>query len=115
MFRDKCFIAVYYFLVTDYSSVMFDAMYHRKPVLCLISNIEEYKKGDRELNLTAPKDVQTGSVFYSIKKLKENIVYYCENLEKVYRYDYEEIREKDGGSKNLFEIWKDVLNKVKEK
>lgn len=66
MFRDKCFIAVYYFLVTDYSSVIF-------------------------------------------------IVYYCKNPEKVYRYDYEEIREKYGGSKNLFEIWKDVLNKVKEK
>ena len=103
------------FLVTDYSSVMFDAMYYRKPILYLIPDIDEYRKGDRGLNLVHPSEVQTGPVFFSINELKEKILYYCIHPEEAFRDDYEKVREMYWGKeeKDISDIWQDIYEKLK--
>ena len=98
-------------LSTDYSSVMFDAMYHYKPVLYLVPDIEEYKNGDRGLNLVNPFDVMCGPIFMSIDDLKNDLANYCKNPEKAKDDKYLKIRELYWGNKkvSLENIWYDIV------
>lgn len=97
-------------LVTDYSSVMFDAMYHEKPVLYLVPDFNEYKNGDRGF-VISPDEVMQGPIFYNIYELKEALVYYCKNPVEAKHKGYSHVREKYWGTdkKKLNNIWQDIV------
>ena len=101
-------------LVTDYSSVMFDAMYHNKPVLYLVPDYEEYKNGDRGFAIN-PDDVMCGPKFFSIEELKEDLSVYCKYTELAKGTNYNVVREKYWGNefKGLGDIWRDILKAIK--
>lgn len=102
-------------LVTDYSSVMFDAMYHRKPVLYLVPDFEEYKNGDRGF-VIAPDTVMCGPKFFDIQELKRELPKYCQNPKLAIWDGYEGVREKYWGntSKDISDIWNDIVKYIEK-
>lgn len=100
-------------LVTDYSSVLFDAMYHNKPVLYLVPDYDEYKNGDRGF-VVSPDEVMQGPKFYSINELKEKLVYYCENPEQAKYEKYSDIRSKYWGQeeRTIEDIWNNIKKHI---
>ena len=102
-------------LVTDYSSVMFDAMYHRKPVLYLVPDFEEYKNGDRGF-VIEPDSVMCGPKFFNLEELKRELPKYCQNPKLAIFDGYEEVREKYWGntSKDISDIWDDIVKHIEK-
>ena len=100
-------------LVTDYSSVMFDAMYHRKPVLYLVPDFNEYKNGDRGF-VIEPDSVMCGPKFFTIDELKQQLPKFCHNPKLAIFDGYEEVREKYWGNTNkeISDIWDDIVKSI---
>lgn len=102
-------------LITDYSSVMSDAMYHNKPVLYLVPDYEEYKNGDRGFVIN-PDEIMKGPIFKSIGELNGKLAYYCQNPDEAKFTGYEIAREKLWGNQDrkIEDIWQDIYKYVRK-
>ena len=101
-------------LITDYSSVAVDALYHEIPVIYYIPDINEYSKSDRgfccDLNerLFGPKA-------YDIKQLSELLDSVLENPKAYLTDRYMEEKSKWWENQdNLEEIWQKITKQIKE-
>lgn len=74
-------------LITDYSSVMFDYAYLKRPILFYSYDLEKYLYGERGVYLNYENDVP-GPVIRTTKELIENIDD-IKNIEKIYSNTYE--------------------------
>ena len=101
-------------VITDYSSVMGDAVYFSKPVWFYVPDYNEYINGDRGF-VAKPEELMCGPKFYNIVSLKRAI----SNIDKldakkhseIYKYPY--IKEKYWGeNKTIAEIWSDILEHI---
>lgn len=99
-------------LITDYSSVRMDAMYHKKATLFYVPDFEEYKNGDNGF-MANPNEVMCGPLLYTAEQLREAIGMYCDEPEKSKTSNYEQIRRKYWSEdKNFAEIWDDIRKAV---
>lgn len=100
-------------LITDYSSVMSDAMFHKKPVLYLVPDYDDYAKGDRGFVIN-PDEIMKGPRFDNINDLNKKLAYYCKYPDEAKLEGYYNAREKlwGKGNKNIGEIWQDIKNHI---
>lgn len=97
-------------VVTDYSSVWADAMFHRKPVFFFIPDFEEYMNKDRGF-LINPKDIMCGPKSFTLEELKKQIILCSSDFSKAKTENYETVRGMYWGKeRSLGEIWNDILN-----
>ena len=101
-------------ILTDYSSVMVDAVYYDKPVWFYVPDYNEYINRERGF-VADPKEMMCGPKFFDIHSLKSAIL----NIDKIdkakyfenYRYPY--LKEKYWGkNRTISEIWMDILKHV---
>lgn len=97
-------------LITDYSSVRMDAVYHRKPVFYYVPDFQEYKEGSNGF-LDDPEKLMCGPILYTTNELRDSLVKFIKNPEKAKTEDYEKIRamywhEND----DLAGIWQKILS-----
>lgn len=100
-------------IITDYSSVIADAVYHQKDLLFYIPDFWEYRDGDRGF-LIDPEEMMCGPKVFSVSELKQVLKSYASNAEIIKTGNYDLIKRKYWGSeKNCFEIWEDICKRVK--
>lgn len=80
-------------LITDYSSVSMDAVYHKKPIIYFVPDYEEYMNSDRGFVIN-PADYMAGPKVFDVEGLTDTLSEYIENPDKVIDEHYLEIREK---------------------
>lgn len=98
-------------VVTDYSSVVWDAVYHDVPVFFYVPDIEQYEKDDRGFILPKEEFI-VGQVAYNTDELKELIRKYQNNYKSSVFSDYSKIKSKMWGENTSYEmIWKAICNK----
>lgn len=99
-------------LITDYSSVRMDAMFHGKATLFYVPDFEEYKNGDNGF-MADPDEVMCGPKLYAPEELREAIGMYCDVPEQSKTPNYEEIRRRYWSKdRTLKEIWEDICEAV---
>lgn len=79
-------------LVTDYSSVSMDGIYHKKPILYFVPDYNEYLIGDRGF-VIEPDNYMAGPLIYTVKELKEALISYIDNPSLAFDEHYLSIRE----------------------
>lgn len=100
-------------LITDYSSVRMDAMYHEKATLFYVPDFEEYKNGDNGF-MADPNEVMCGPLLYTAEELREAMGIYCDVPEQSKTSNYEQIRRRYWSEdRDLAEIWEDICKAVK--
>ena len=100
-------------LVTDYSSVRMDAMYHNKATLFYVPDFEEYLQGDNGFSAD-PNEVMCGPKLFNVNELRDAIERYAFDPEASKTDNYYKIRTRYWShDKSLEEIWKDITNAVK--
>lgn len=102
-------------VITDYSSILADAMYFRKPVILYAPDYEEYVNDDRGLATDAEYIL---SASYRFGDKYELINYVMENYktpEKMKKVNYDEVRKRIWGNqdKDISIIWKDILEQTR--
>lgn len=101
-------------IITDYSSVSWDALYNKKPVIFYMPDFEYYRDCDRGFVLK-PEEFVIGPFVKNLEDLKEIIEKYKENFLDMLPDNEEELFKKFWGcEKDCSQIWKDILRKVKE-
>ena len=99
-------------LITDYSSVRMDAMFHNKATLFYVPDFEEYMCGDNGF-LADPNEVMCGPKLKTVQELYEAIDKYIFNPDASKTPNYQEIRDRYWSSnKSLAEIWMDIKKQV---
>ena len=112
---DICTILPYVDLViTDYSSVSWDALYYNIPVFFYVPDIEKYENADRGFVL--PKeDFLIGQVAYTSNELLNLLDTYQNNYRASINCDYEKIKKKMWGDNMNYEgIWKSICLRMKK-
>lgn len=95
-------------LVTDYSSVANDAMYHKKTVLYYVPDYDDYKKGSRGFAIN-PDDVMCGPKLYTIEQLSDALEKYIFKPESARLSNYESVRNRFWNDIDSMEIiWNDI-------
>ena len=96
-------------VMTDYSSVLADALYHYKPVILYVPDYEEYMTGDRGFSDDAEFLLSAGKKIYDITSLKCFLENY--NFDDAKTDTYDEVRTRIWGEekKNIEDIWQDML------
>ena len=99
-------------LVTDYSSVASDAMYHNKLVIYYIPDFEEYKASSRGLAVD-PESIMCGPKVYNTSELTESIQKYVVDPESGKSVNYQQVRTKYWNEINdLGVIFDDIIKHV---
>ena len=99
-------------IITDYSSVSHDALYHMIPVIYYVPDLEGYATSDRGF-MQKPEEFMIGPKAENIDKLIKLIETGIDNLERLYSANYKDAWIKIWGkSKEINEIWNDILNAV---
>lgn len=102
------------FILTDYSSIIADALYHYKPILLFVPDYEEYMHGERGFSEDAEFILSAGKKFYTLKELKDYIDNYYLTPEAAKTENYYQVRKKIWESKKTMEeIWKDITEQIK--
>ena len=60
-------------IVTDYSSVIGEAMFYFKPISFYVPDFEEYRNGDRGF-IIDPNYLMCGKICYTVEELKQSII-----------------------------------------
>lgn len=96
-------------VVTDYSSVAFEAMYHRKSVLYYTPDLEYYVNDDRGF-ITPPETFMAGMSVSDGISLADALLQEHERPGYVRNARYDEIRERFWGTeKPMPDIWEDIV------
>lgn len=99
------------YVLTDYSSILADALYHRKPVLLYVPDYDEYMSGERGFSSDADILLSAGLKFGSIEDVKSYLEDNFNNPERAKDASYEEVRKRIWGREaELDEIWADIRN-----
>lgn len=97
-------------VVTDYSSVAFEAMYHRKSVLYYTPDLDYYINDDRGF-ITPAESFMAGMCTKDGESLADALLREYEHPGYVRNARYDEIRERFWGrEKTMSEIWDDIVN-----
>lgn len=99
-------------IVTDYSSILADGLYHKKPIFLYVPDYDEYVHGERGISVDGEYILRAGIKFY---KLEEFSAYLQKNPLGEFPTCYDEIRNRVWGDKDksIAEIWKDIKECVK--
>ncbi len=102
------------FVITDYSSVFSDALYHRKPLLFYVPDFDAYKKGQNGL-LFEPELVMRGLFAKTPEELKECLSAYLADRQIAFDEGYENARRLYWGEGlcQLDEIWQELVRTCK--
>lgn len=97
-------------LITDYSSVTGDAIFHNKPLIFFIPDFEEYNSTDRGFIIN-PSEVMVGSKPKTTEDLKKEIKII---LETKFKPDerYKKLKDQYYNDKHIEDIWKDIKNRL---
>ena len=99
-------------VITDYSSVSWDALYHKKPVIFFMPDFDYYMKQDRGFVLK-PEEFLIGPAVYSTEELLNILKKHRNSISEMIPDNEEEIFEKIWGrEKECSEIWEDICKKV---
>lgn len=99
-------------VVTDYSSVCFDAIYHRKVVLFYVPDMEYYMNADRGF-VMSPDEFMVGPKSFTPEALVKELNNAKINPEGTKAKHYEQFRNKVWGEdKTIKQIWEDIYKKV---
>lgn len=102
-------------VITDYSSVSWDALYHKKPILFYMPDFEYYLENDRGFFLK-PEEFIIGLASYNINQLKQVLFDYCVDFTRMLPENEDEIFNKFWGQKiDCEQIWKDIIGFVRIK
>lgn len=97
-------------VITDYSSVIWDALYHKKPVLFYVPDFDQYMNSDNGF-LLEPKEFLIGPVAYDIEELLNNMTETFDDSENNHSNDWIETKRRIwGDEKNISEIWQDIYD-----
>ncbi len=97
------------YVLTDYSSILADALYHRKPVLLYVPDYNEYMSGERGFSADADLLLSVGLKFSGIKDLEMYLERHLDDPEHVKTESYEEVRKRIWGREvDIGEIWSDI-------
>lgn len=101
-------------VITDYSSILADAMYFNKPVVLYTPDYEQYMTEDRGLASDAELILSSSFRFSDAVEIVDFIINNRFDLRKMKKDNYQEIRERIWGckDKHIEEIWKDILNQT---
>ena len=98
-------------VVTDYSSVAFEAIYHRKSVLYYAPDMDYYINDDRGF-ITPPESFMAGMCTMDGESLADALLHEYERPGYVRNARYDEIRERFWGEeKTMSAIWEDIVKK----
>ena len=113
---DICTIVPFVDLViTDYSSVVWDAIYHDVPVFFYVPDIKQYESADRGFILPKEKFI-VGQMAYTTDELKELIVKYKNNYKSSIISDYNKIKSDMWGENSSYEkIWNAICSYKRKK
>lgn len=99
-------------LVTDYSSCYSDAMYHNKPIIFYIPDIDSYKEGSNGF-IRNPEDVMCGLKAFNIKELRNCLIKGILNPAECMLPMYDEVREREWEKeRSMEEIWDEISQVV---
>lgn len=99
-------------LLTDYSSVRMDAMFHNKATMFYVPDFDDYCNGDNGF-LADPNEVMCGPKLYTVDELRRAIETYYSKPEASKTHNYPEIRDRYWSkNRSLSEIWDDILKVV---
>ena len=95
-------------LVSDYSSVIFEALYHNKPVMYYVPDLDYYKNHDRGF-LNDPDFFMTGKRVYDGEQIVACLTEEKQHKGYVNNENYKQIKKQFwGAEKNIDLIWKDI-------
>jgi CDP-glycerol glycerophosphotransferase (TagB/SpsB family) len=95
-------------VVTDYSSVVWDALYHKKPLIFYVPDFVYYRDEDRGF-IMKPEEFLLGQVSYSIEELTEAVSENVDHYDRLLPEDLEAHRMKMWGKEaNYREIWEAI-------
>lgn len=101
-------------LITDYSSVFMDIMYHNRPVVFYIPDFENYKKGHNGF-ANDPEMFMCGPKCYTTSQLQEAVKKSLLHPEDAKSPNYEYVRDLYWSTrKDLSGIWQDILSSTHE-
>lgn len=100
-------------IVTDYSSVSWDALYHKKPILFYMPDYDYYMNQDRGFVL-GPEEFIIGPAAYTIEEFAETLQKYREDFLKMLPENEEAIFKKVWGQEtNCASIWEKIVQKCR--
>jgi CDP-glycerol glycerophosphotransferase (TagB/SpsB family) len=92
-------------VVTDYSSVVWDALYHKKPLIFYVPDFVYYRDEDRGF-IMKPEEFLLGQVCYSMKELEDAVANNVDAFDNLLPEDIDAHRIKMWGKDaNYREIW----------
>lgn len=98
-------------IVTDYSSVSWDGLYHRKPILFYMPDYDYYMNQDRGFVL-GPDEFIIGPAAYNIDEMLEILQKYQNDFADMLPENEEALFEKVWGHEtNCAEIWEKIVKK----
>lgn len=102
-------------LITDYSSIMNDAMYYYKPIIYYIPDLNEYASNDRGF-IMDPYLIMCGAITQNSEEFKKAVIGHFSKKNPIEIDEkYIGVREKYLGEKNnLDEIWRTIINTVEK-
>ncbi|MBO5657536.1 MAG: CDP-glycerol glycerophosphotransferase family protein [Agathobacter sp.] len=97
-------------IVTDYSSVVWDGIYHRKPLVFYVPDLNYYRDEDRGF-MISPEEFMLGEVTYSIGELQGVLEQNQSNYQRLLVPNLEEVRTQVWGrDMDYKEIWSRIQN-----
>lgn len=97
-------------LITDYSSVMYEAIFQNKPVLYYVPDLFYYQEQDRGL-MQSPDNYMVGNKVFTVKELIEKLDTALENPKLMYGNNYYDVKKKVWGEdKGMEQIWLDICH-----
>lgn len=98
-------------LITDYSSVMYEAIFSNIPVLYYVPDLECYRDTDRGL-MQPPESFMVGPKAVNCTELVELLDKFIDDLDSVFSTNYKVVRDHVWGKCNGIEqVWKDICLK----
>lgn len=95
-------------LITDYSSVRMDAMYHDKATLFYVPDFEEYCNGDNGF-MANPDEVLCGPKLKNVEELRSAIITYIKEPDKSKTDNYQVIKDRYWSKHmDLDQIWQAI-------
>lgn len=102
------------YVMTDYSSVLADALSYGKPVLLYMPDYEEYMKSDRGFSEDAECMLSAGKKFFDIDELIKFIDQNYANPEASKTESYDDVKSRIWGNENksMGQIWQDIMKQT---
>ena len=95
-------------VVTDYSSVAWDALYHKKPISYYVPDFSYYRDSDRGFILE-PEEFMFGQISYTLEELEAAIGSYKDNYDAFLPSNLTELWEKTWGrTADCKKIWEAI-------